>query len=194
MPAPNRRKEVGISKEIDVRMNPRFVERQRNRFAARGVALIILINSIAAIALLVGLAHGAAAGQNLKSFADAMMVFGVGAAAGLASVFFAYLRRLLRMERPQQDTTPLRWLAVAAAIAGAVCFVAGLGVARNAVSSEKTATSPADVSPDTNAAAEFGTAGEAKAMLEKAVAVTPLSALVGTPHSREAKTSGRATE
>jgi hypothetical protein len=98
------------------------------------------------------------------------------------------------MERPQQDTTPLRWFAVAAAIAGAVCFVAGLGVARNAVSSEKTATSPADVSPDTNAAAEFGTAGEAKAMLEKAVAVTPLSALVGTPHSREAKTSGKATE
>jgi hypothetical protein len=113
------------------------------------VALIILINSIAAIALLVGLAHGAASGQNLKGFADAMMVFGVGAAAGLASIFFAYLRRLFRLERPLHDTTPLRWLAIAAAIVGAVCFVCGLGVARNAVSSEKAAVPPAAISPDT---------------------------------------------
>jgi hypothetical protein len=131
-------------KEIDVRTNLGFVERQRNRYASRGVALIILINSIAAIALLVSLAHGAASGQNLKSFADAMMVFGVGAAAGLASIFFAYLRRLLRLERPLHP-----WFAIAAAIAGAVCFVSGLGVARNAVSSEKAAIPPAAVSPDT---------------------------------------------
>lgn len=149
MPAPPRRKEVGISEEIDVRMNPTFVERQRNRYAARGVALIILINSIAAIAILVGLAHGAASGQNLKSFADAMMVFGVGATAGLASIFFAYLRRLFRLERPLQDTTPLRWLAIAAAIAGAVCFVGELGVARNAVSSGNAAIPPSPISPDT---------------------------------------------
>jgi hypothetical protein len=147
--SPSRRKEVGVGEEIDLRTNYTFFERQRNRYAARGVALIILINSIAAIALLVGLAHGEASGQNLKSFADAMMVFGVGAAAGLASIFFAYLRRLLRLERPLQDTTPLRWLAIAAAIAGAVCFVGGLGVARNAVSSEKVATPPAAISPDT---------------------------------------------
>jgi hypothetical protein len=72
------------------------------------------------------------------------------------------------MERPLQNTTLLRWLAIGAAIAGAVCFVAGLGVARNAVSSEKTVT--AAISPDTNAAAEFGTAAEAKTMLERAVA------------------------
>ena len=143
MPSPPRRT-VGISEEIDVGTNPRFVERQRNRYAARGVALIILINSIAAIALLVGLVHGAASGQNLKSFADAMMVFGVGAAAGLASIFFAYLRRLLRLERPLHP-----WLAIAAAIVGAVCFVSGLGVARNAVSSEKAAIPPAAVTPDT---------------------------------------------
>src|SRR5262245_14435376 len=94
MPPPPRRT-GGIND--DVGTNPRFVERQRNRYVARGVALIILINSIAAIALLVGLAHGAASGQNLKGFADAMMVLGVGAAAGLASIFFAYLRRLFRM-------------------------------------------------------------------------------------------------
>jgi hypothetical protein len=138
--SPDRRKEI-VGEEIDVRMNPRFVERQRNRYAARGVALIILINAIAAIAVLIGLAHGAR--QNLKDFADAMMIFGVGAAAGLVSMFFAYLRRLLRME----DTMPLPWLAIAAAVIGAVCFVWGLGVARNAVSSEKAATPPAAITP-----------------------------------------------
>jgi hypothetical protein len=136
----DRRKEI-VRDEIDVRMNPRFVERQRNRYAARGVALIILMNAIAAIAILIGLAHGA--GQNLKDFADAMMIFGVGAAAGLASMFFAYLRRLLRIE----NTMPLPWLAIAAAVLGAVCFVWGLGVARNAVSSEKAATPPAAITP-----------------------------------------------
>ncbi len=148
VPTPHRRKEVGVSDEIDVRIDRTSAERQRNRYAGRGVALIILINAIAAIALLVGLAHGSASGQGLKGFADAMMVFGVGAAAGLASVFFAYLRRLFRMERPLQDTTPLRWLAIVAAIAGTVCFLAGLSMARNAVL-DKPAGPPTAVSPDT---------------------------------------------
>jgi hypothetical protein len=54
------------------------------------------------------------------------MVFGVGAAAALASIFFAYLRRLFRLERPLQDTTPLRWLAIVAAIAGCLLPLVGL--------------------------------------------------------------------
>src|SRR5262245_14878595 len=114
MPSPPRRT---VGKSDDGAGNSRFVDRDRSLYAVMGVVLFIMMNSISAIALLVGLAHGAASGQNLKSFANAMMVFGVGAAAGLASIFFAYLRRLLRLERPLQDTTPLRWLAIAAAIA-----------------------------------------------------------------------------
>jgi hypothetical protein len=39
MPAPDRRKEVG--EEIDVRMNPRFVERQRNLEQQPGIILIV---------------------------------------------------------------------------------------------------------------------------------------------------------
>ena len=78
-----------------------------------------------------------------------MLVFGAGAAAGLASIFFAYLRRIFRIERPLQDTMPLRWLAITAAIVGTVCFVAGLGMARNAVLSGKTPSPPSAVSPET---------------------------------------------
>ena len=71
-----------------------------------------------------------------KPFADAMLVFAVGAALGLTSAFFAYLSRTFRLERPELLATwrgPLRWLAVAVAIAGAACFVVGMNMARQSV-------------------------------------------------------------
>ena len=41
---------------IEVReVDPLFVERQRNRYASRAVAYVVLLNGIAAIGLLVGL-------------------------------------------------------------------------------------------------------------------------------------------
>ncbi len=133
---PGRRKEADIREEIDVvSIDPLFLERQRNRYASRSVVLVVLLNGIAAIALLVGIAHGTSSAENAEKFANAMMVFGAGAALGLASAFFAYLSRTFRMERPARTSwrRPLRWLAIAAAIAGAVCFVIGLNVARIAV-------------------------------------------------------------
>lgn len=61
-----------------------------------------------------------------------MLVFGVGAACGFASAFFAYLSRTLRLERPGFAgwRRPLRWLATLAAIAGTVCFLGALHMAR----------------------------------------------------------------
>ena len=134
---PKRRAEIDIREEVDiVRIDPLFVERQRNKYASRGVALVVLLNGVAAIVLLVALAHGTPTTANLKAFADAMMVFGVGAALGLTSAFVAYLSRTFRLERPELLTTwqrPLRWLAVAAAIAGTACFLGGLNMARLSV-------------------------------------------------------------
>jgi hypothetical protein len=47
------RADVEISEEVDiVSVDPRFVERQRNRYASRGVALVVLLNGVAAIVLL----------------------------------------------------------------------------------------------------------------------------------------------
>jgi hypothetical protein len=70
-----------------------------------------------------------------------MMVFGVGAAAGLASALFAYLRRTVSIELPGQimERRVFGWLAVAAAIIGAGCFVGALNMARIAVTPEDTA-------------------------------------------------------
>ena len=67
-----------------------------------------------------------------------MLAFGWGAVAALASMFFAYVRRTLRLQAPER--APLRiglwWLALLAAIAGAMCFLTGLNVAGRAISPE----------------------------------------------------------
>ena len=132
---PKRPAEIDIREEVDIiRVDPRFVERQRNMYASRGVALVVLLNGVAAIVLLAALAQSTPLAA--KAFADAMLVFGAGAALGLASAFFAYLSRTFRLERPELLTTwrrPLRWLAVGAAIAGTACFLVGLNMARLSV-------------------------------------------------------------
>jgi hypothetical protein len=43
------RADMEIREEVDlVNVDPRFVERQRNRYASRGVALVVLLNGVAA--------------------------------------------------------------------------------------------------------------------------------------------------
>jgi hypothetical protein len=152
---PKRQAQIDIREEVDiVRIDPLFLERQRNRYASRGVALIVLLNGAAAIILLATLAQGLLLAP--KPFADAMLVFAIGVALGLTSAFFAYLSRTFRLERPELLTTwrrPLRWLAVAAAIAGAACFVVGITMARQSVLPDertgpmKTTTPPAPSLP-----------------------------------------------
>jgi hypothetical protein len=148
---PKRRAEIDIREEVDiVRIDPLFVERQRNKYASRGVALIVLLNGVAAIVLLVALAQGLRTTANFKAFADAMMVFGVGAALGLTSAFVAYLSRTFRLERPELLTTwrrPLRWLAVAAAIVGTACFLGGLNMARLSVLPDEKSGPPVNTTP-----------------------------------------------
>ena len=91
---PIERKEVDI-----VSADPLFIERQRNRYASRAVSYVVWLNGLAAIALVIGLAHATLPADQVKRLADAMLVFGVGAVAGLASAFFAYVGRLVRLER-----------------------------------------------------------------------------------------------
>jgi hypothetical protein len=127
---------VQAREEIDVvSVDPLFIERQRYRYASRAVAYLVWLNGLAAIALLIGLLHASLPADQVKRFADAMLVFGAGAVAGLASAFFAYINRTFRVERPTLIgwRRPLRWCAILAAIAGAVCFIGALNMARVAV-------------------------------------------------------------
>jgi hypothetical protein len=142
--------EVDIREEVDiVRIDPLFLERQRNRYASRAVAFLVILNGVAALLLLANFLRLHPAIENAPKVADAMVVFGAGVAAALASMFFAYLRRTIRMEAPER--APLRpvgwWLALLAAVASAVCFVAGLRMVGTAVaptlaSSAKLAKTP----------------------------------------------------
>ena len=118
-----------IKEEVDiVRIDPLFLERQRNRYASRAVAFLVILNGIAALLLLSNFVNLRPLTENAPKVADAMVVFGAGVAAALASMFFAYLRRTLMLEAPERmPSRPIGWwLAMLAAVASAVCFVVGL--------------------------------------------------------------------
>jgi predicted aspartyl protease len=142
----------GTREEIDVvSVDPLLIERQGDRFASRGLGYIVLLNGIAALALLVGIAHATLPAQHIAQLGDAMMVFGVGATAGLVSILFAFLRRSFLMEQSARNF--LRWLVISAAFIGAICFLVGLNMARIGVTSAakpSSATSQQGGSPPTN--------------------------------------------
>ena len=145
---------IETREEIDViNVDPLFNERQRDRHASRGLGYVILLNGIAALGLLVGLAHATLSAQRTGQLADAMMVFGIGVTAGLVSILFAFLRRSFLMEMSARNF--LRWLAIAAAFIGAVCFLLGLNMARIGLTSAEASkptstTSQQGASPPTS--------------------------------------------
>jgi hypothetical protein len=125
--------------EVDVvSIDPLYLERQRNRYVSRGVAYLILLNGLAALVLLAGFSGLSPQVANAGKVVDAMLVFGSGAAAGLACTFLAYLRRTIHIRAPER--VPLRsalwWLSVIAAIGGAACFLVGLNMTGRAVTPE----------------------------------------------------------
>jgi hypothetical protein len=141
---------IEVREEIDVvSLDPLFIERQRNRYASRAVAYLVWLNGLAAIALLIGLAHASLPADQAKRFADAMLVFGAGSVCGLASAFFAYIGRTFRLERPHLIgwRRPIRWLAILAAIAGAVCFIGALNMTRVGVLPKETPAAPSSGAP-----------------------------------------------
>ena len=68
---PDYREEVDI-----VRIDPLFLERQRNRYASRGVAFLVILNGVAALLLLINLLRLNTQIENAPTVADAMVVFG----------------------------------------------------------------------------------------------------------------------
>jgi len=145
----NRRARIDIREELAV-PDRLSIERERNRYASRGLALTVLLNGLGAMVLLALLAQNLPSTNNVKAFADAMMVFSAGAILGLTSAFIAYLNRTIRLEWPEFTTwrRPLRWLAVAAAILGAACFFVGMNMTRIAIEdASSSATRPKTISP-----------------------------------------------
>jgi hypothetical protein len=142
-PPPDYREEVDI-----VRVDALFLERERNRYASRGVAFLVILNGIAALLLLGNFVRLSPQIENAPKVAAAMVVFGAGVVVALASMFFAYLQRTLLIEAPERvPSRPVgRWLAMLAAVASAAYFLIGLSMVGTAVA-------PALVSAATSAKA-----------------------------------------
>jgi hypothetical protein len=145
--------------EIDiVRVDPLFLERERNRYASRAVGYLVALNGIAALLLVAAFSHGAALDADISLLGDGMIVFGAGALAALGSAFFAYLSRTLGIEMPERYgmRRGIRALAVLAAIGSAVCFMVGLTLVARALPEETVVTqqeSPQASPPATQAPA-----------------------------------------
>jgi len=97
---------IEVREEIDVvSVDPLFIERQRNRYSSRAVAYVVWLNGLAAVALLIGLTHASLPADQVKGFADAMLVFGAG------SVRSGKLVLCLYWEDLQTGAAPSHWLA-----------------------------------------------------------------------------------
>ncbi len=132
-PPPQFREELDI-----IATDPLALERQRARYANRGITFLALLNGVAALILLASLTQLSTQVEDASKVVGAMLVFGSGALASLGSTFFAYLRRMARMQAP--DRIPVKsglwWLSLLGVIAGATCFLIGLNMAGRAVTPE----------------------------------------------------------
>jgi hypothetical protein len=132
-PAPDFREELDVNA-----IDPLALERQRARYANRGITFLALLNGVAALILLASLTQLSTQVEDASKVVGAMLVFGSGALAALGSTFFAYVRRLPRMQA--SDRVPVKsglwWLSLLGVIAGATCFLIGLNMAGRAVTPE----------------------------------------------------------
>ena len=119
-----------------------FAQKERDRFAARALAFLILLNGAAAIVLLSILARVPESTVEPK-FAAAMLFFGGGAMAALLSSFLAYIDRTVAMEAPKRATLrrALLILAILAVIGSGVAFMTGMNMVATAAS-EKSSSHP----------------------------------------------------
>jgi len=120
-----------------------FIERERNRFAARALSFLVLLNGTAAFILLFVIAQ-AAEGTVDRKVATAMLFFSGGAIAGLLSAFLAYVNRTVRMQRSVRGENlraALRGLAIAAVVGSGAAFFVGMNMVAT-TQAEKSSSHP----------------------------------------------------
>jgi len=118
------------NEEIErLRRDRSFMEGHQDRIAGRGLGYLIMLNGVAAIVMVGAFVYGFQTSAEPK-LAAAMLVFGIGAVAGLLSSFIAYLNRIVRMEMPERPRLPsaLRLVAIAAVIVSGAAFLSGISM------------------------------------------------------------------
>jgi len=126
----------------DPRLDPIFIEQERNRFAARALAFLVLLNGAGALVLLSILARAPVSTVDSKT-AAAMLFFSGGAIAGLLSSFLAYINRTLTMEAPHRANlrAALQGLAIAVVIGSGAAFLTGMNMVAGAASEKSSSHS-----------------------------------------------------
>ena len=129
-------------RETEAKQDRSFLERERNRFAARALSYLILLNGAAALVLLAVCAYAPEATIEPK-LAAAMMFFSGGAMAALLSSFLAYVDRTMRIESPGRDSLrrALRFLAIVAVIGSGAAFLTGMNMV-GATSAQRSSSHP----------------------------------------------------
>ena len=119
----------------DPRLDPVFLERERNRFAARALAFLVVLNGAGALVLLSILAQAPENSVNAK-YGAAMLFFSGGAIAALLSSFIAYVNRTMAMEAPERANlrSALQGLAIAIVIGSGAAFLTGMNMVASAAS------------------------------------------------------------
>jgi hypothetical protein len=127
----------------DSRPDPMFVERERNRFAGRALAFLIVLNGAGALILLSILAQTPADSPLDSKYGAAMLFFAGGAIAALLSSFIAYVNRSATMAAPERENlrAALQGLGIAIVIGSGAAFFTGMNMVATAAS-EKSSSHP----------------------------------------------------
>ena len=96
---------TGAREHDETRRERIFIDGHQDGIAGRGLSYLILLNGFAAIVMVGAFVYGFQTSAEPK-LAAAMLVFGIGAVAGLVSSFIAYLNRIVRAEMPERQKLP----------------------------------------------------------------------------------------
>ena len=126
----------------DPRFDPMLIERERNRFGARALGFLVLLNGAAALVLLSILGRAPEASVDTK-LAAAMLFFSGGAVAALLSSFLAYLNRTIALEAPERASLRrgLQIVGIISVIGSSAAFLTGMNMV-GAAASEKSSSHP----------------------------------------------------
>ena len=126
-----------------------FPDRERDRYASRALAVIIL-NGAAALILVTALAFAPQSASDPRRLTWAMLVFGSGALAGLLSSLLAYIGRTAMASSNLIVQDVLRVGAIIAAVGSGAAFLTGLNIMALMVpeaSSTRPKSKPQDQTP-----------------------------------------------
>ena len=137
-----------------------FPDRERDRYASRALAYVIILNGAAALILVTALAFAPQSASDPRRLTWAMLVFGSGALAGLLSSLLAYIGRTAMASSYLIVQDVLRVGAIIAAVGSGAAFLTALNIMALTVpeaSSIRPKSKPQDQTPAPTAPAHAST-------------------------------------